>query len=124
MTTFVGREQDLETVGRYFQDAAQGKGSVVFITGEAGIGKTTFINEFKARYVDAQTRLKESAAEFKRLQQPHHLAEAQLLHGQMLAAAGQNDKALPIMLKAKATFAKLGLKRLENEAERVISRMR
>lgn len=54
MATFIGREQDLETVGRYFQEAAQGKGSVVFITGEAGIGKTTFINEFKARYVDAQ----------------------------------------------------------------------
>ena len=53
MPAFVGREQDLETVGRLFQEAVQGKGSVVFITGEAGIGKTTFINEFKARYVDA-----------------------------------------------------------------------
>ena len=51
---FVGREQDLETVGRSFQEATQGKGSVVFITGEAGIGKTTFINEFKARSVDAR----------------------------------------------------------------------
>ena len=54
MAAFVGREQDLETVGRYFQEAMAGKGSVVFITGEAGIGKTTFINEFKTRYVDAQ----------------------------------------------------------------------
>ena len=51
---FVGREQDLETVGRSFQEATQGKGSVVFITGEAGIGKTTFINAFKARHVDAR----------------------------------------------------------------------
>ena len=76
------------------------------------------------RFPDAQTRLKESAAEFKRLQQPHHLAEAQLLHGQMLAAAGQKEKALQNMLNAKATFAKLGLKRLEKEAERVISSMR
>ena len=76
------------------------------------------------RFPDAQTRLKESAAEFKRLQQPHHLAEAQLLHGQLLAAAGQKEKALQNMLNAKATFAKLGLKRLEKEAERVISSMR
>ena len=52
---FVGREQDLETVGRSFQEATQGKGSVVFITGEAGIGKTTFINAFKARHVDARS---------------------------------------------------------------------
>ncbi len=72
------------------------------------------------RFPDAQTRLKESAAEFKRLQQPHHLAEAQLLHGQLLAVAGQKEKALQNMLKAKATFTKLGLKRLENEAERLI----
>ena len=75
------------------------------------------------RFQDAQSRLKEAAAEFKRLQQPHHLAEAQLLHGQMLAAAGQKDKALQSMTSAKATFAKLGLKRMENEAERVISRI-
>jgi len=54
MAAFVGREQDLETVGRYFQDAMAGKGAVLFITGEAGIGKTTFINAFKARYVDTQ----------------------------------------------------------------------
>ena len=72
------------------------------------------------RFPDAQTCLKESAAEFKRLQQPHHLAEAQLLHGQLLAVAGQKEKALQNMTKAKATFVKLGLKRLENEAERLI----
>ena len=75
-------------------------------------------------YADMQTRLKASAAEFKRLQQPHHLAEAQLLHGQLLAAAGQKEKALQNMLKAKTTFAKLGLKRLENEVERLLSSMR
>ena len=75
------------------------------------------------QYADMQTRLKAAAAEFKRLQQPHHLAEAQLLHGQMLAAAGQPEKALQNMISAKKTFAKLGLKRLENEAERLISRI-
>ena len=72
-------------------------------------------------YADMQTRLKESAAEFKRLQQPHHLAEAQLLHGQLLAAAGHKEKALQNMISAKKTFAKLGLKRLEREAERLIN---
>ena len=75
------------------------------------------------RIPDAQTRLKESAAEFKRLQQPHHLAEAQLLYGQLLAVAGQHEKALRNMLKAKATFAKLGLKRLEREAEPLIAQI-
>ena len=75
------------------------------------------------RFPDAQTRLKESAAEFKRLQQPHHLAEAQLLHGQLLAAAGQKENALQNMISAKKTFAKLGLKRLEREVEPQIAQM-
>ena len=51
-------------------------------------------------------------------------AEAQLLHGQMLAAAGQKDKALQNMLNAKKTFVKLGLKRLEREVEPQISQMK
>ena len=92
-------------------------------TGEAILWQAKALFALR-RFPDAQTRLKESAAEFKRLQQPHHLAEAQLLHGQLLAVAGQKEKALQNMLNAKATFAKLGLKRLEKEAERVISSMR
>ncbi len=51
-------------------------------------------------------------------------AKAQLLHGQMLAAAGQKDKALQNMLNAKKTFVKLGLKRLEREVEPQISQMK
>ena len=51
-------------------------------------------------------------------------AEAQLLQGQMLAAAGQKDKALQNMLNAKKTFVKLGLKRLEREVEPQISQMK
>ncbi len=50
-------------------------------------------------------------------------AEAQLLQGQMLAAAGQKDKALQNMLNAKKTFVKLGLKRLEREVEPQIAQI-
>lgn len=72
------------------------------------------------RLPEAQSRLKESVAEFKRLQQPHHLAEAQMLHGQMLAATGKKEQALQALSKAQNTFAKLGLKRLEKEANHLI----
>ena len=50
-------------------------------------------------------------------------AKAQLLHGQMLAAAGQKDKALQNMLNAKKTFVKLGLKRLDREVEPQIAQI-
>jgi len=75
------------------------------------------------RFADAQARLKVAAVEFKRLQQPHHLAEAQMLHGQMLAATGKHDKALQTMMKAKNTFVELGLKRLEKEIESLMTRI-
>ena len=68
----------------------------------------------------AQQRLKDAAVAFERLQPPHHLAAAQLLHGQMLAAAGQKAQALTAMRKAQASFTQLGLKRLQKEVEKRI----
>jgi predicted ATPase len=52
MSTFIGREQDLTALHGYLQNALQGKGKVVFIIGEAGIGKTRLIEEFKAQCLD------------------------------------------------------------------------
>lgn len=37
-----------------------------------------------------------------------------------MAAAGQKDKALQAIAKAKTKFAELGLKRLEREAEHLL----
>jgi predicted ATPase len=36
----VGRERELEELRRYLDSAIEGKGSTVFISGEAGNGKT------------------------------------------------------------------------------------
>ena len=52
MSAFIGRDQDLQKLGACLQDALQGKGKVVFIVGEAGIGKTRLIEEFKAQQLD------------------------------------------------------------------------
>ena len=52
MSIFVGREKDLETLNGYLQDALDGNGKVILVTGETGIGKTTLIEEFKRRYID------------------------------------------------------------------------
>jgi tetratricopeptide (TPR) repeat protein len=42
----VGRENELETLQHYLDLAVQGKGTTVFVSGEAGSGKTRLVNEF------------------------------------------------------------------------------
>ncbi len=42
----VGREKELEELQRYLDSAAKGKGTTVFVSGEAGAGKTRLITEF------------------------------------------------------------------------------
>ncbi len=46
---FIGREQELITLEKYLQQALEGQGRVVFVTGEAGQGKTTLLREFARR---------------------------------------------------------------------------
>lgn len=43
---FVGREDDLAQLREWFERAASGARQVVFVTGEAGIGKTALVNGF------------------------------------------------------------------------------
>jgi hypothetical protein len=75
-------------------------------------------------YALAHARLIEACAEFDRLQQPHHRAAAKLVQAQLLLAeTGDNEQALNLLNEAKATFVELGLKRLEKEAERLMSGM-
>jgi tetratricopeptide (TPR) repeat protein len=42
----IGREQELETLQRYLQSAKEAKGRTVFVSAEAGIGKTRLVKEF------------------------------------------------------------------------------
>ncbi|MEZ4733763.1 MAG: AAA family ATPase [Caldilineaceae bacterium] len=46
-TTFLGRESELATLTAYWQTTRQGRGQVVGIIGEAGIGKTRLLHEFR-----------------------------------------------------------------------------
>ena len=42
----VGRERELEELQHYLESAIEGKGTTVFVSGEAGAGKTRLVNEF------------------------------------------------------------------------------
>jgi DNA-binding SARP family transcriptional activator len=45
---FVGREREMDALRTRWEQAAQGQGGVVFIGGEAGVGKTRLTQEFSA----------------------------------------------------------------------------
>ena len=58
---FIGRQKELGLILERYRDAALGRGSIVLIGGEAGIGKTRFLSEARsvleragARYVEGQ----------------------------------------------------------------------
>jgi predicted ATPase/DNA-binding SARP family transcriptional activator len=54
---FVARESELAQLDQYLQQALDGQGKVVFVTGEAGSGKTALIQEFARRALDSHADL-------------------------------------------------------------------
>ncbi len=55
--TFVARERQLAQLGGFLDVALGGQGRVVFVTGEAGSGKTALVQEFIRRAQDAHADL-------------------------------------------------------------------
>lgn len=55
--TFVARDRELEQLDRYLAGALAGHGRVVFVTGDAGSGKTALMQEFMRRALDRHTGL-------------------------------------------------------------------
>jgi DNA-binding winged helix-turn-helix (wHTH) protein/predicted ATPase len=49
-----GRAAELAQLGRWYDLAAQGRRQLVFVTGEAGIGKTTLVEAFAAAVADGR----------------------------------------------------------------------
>jgi tetratricopeptide (TPR) repeat protein len=43
---FVGRSSEVEQINASYRNAVDGKGSILFLTGEAGLGKTTLVHEW------------------------------------------------------------------------------
>ena len=52
LTSFVGRSQEMNVLRGYFDQAKRGRGQVVFITGEAGLGKSRLLHEFRRSALD------------------------------------------------------------------------
>ncbi len=54
LTPLVGRSRELETLLGLFREVKAGRGQVVFIAGEAGIGKSRLLLEFRRSLVQAE----------------------------------------------------------------------
>ena len=52
LTPFVGRDQELAVLRGYLEQAKRGQGQVVFVSGEAGIGKSRLLLEFRSSILD------------------------------------------------------------------------
>jgi class 3 adenylate cyclase/tetratricopeptide (TPR) repeat protein len=52
LTPFVGRDRELQTLLARFADVEAGRGQVVFIAGDAGIGKSRLLYELRRRLAD------------------------------------------------------------------------
>src|SRR5215468_736996 len=53
LTPLIGRDQELATLMERFQRVREGRGQVVFVAGEAGIGKSRLLLEFRRRLTAA-----------------------------------------------------------------------
>jgi tetratricopeptide (TPR) repeat protein len=91
LTQFVGREPEIDQLRDAFGRAAAGHGQVVFIAGDAGIGKSRVLAEFRNRLAD----------------QPHRWVEGRC------AAYGTTTPLLPII---DAMRAYLGIDDQDDEA--------
>ena len=45
--SLIGRESELKSLTQHLERAKEGRGSTVLLSGEAGIGKTRLVQEFK-----------------------------------------------------------------------------
>jgi len=55
LTPYVGRERELQLLHQCFEKAKSGQGQVVFVVGDAGIGKSRLLHEFRRQLGDEAT---------------------------------------------------------------------
>jgi tetratricopeptide (TPR) repeat protein/class 3 adenylate cyclase len=90
LTEFTGRDKELEALRRCLQRATAGDGQLVTVTGEAGLGKSRLLHEFRGR-MDGVTVLRGHCSSRGSLQPFHPFIEA--LQDHLRIGPGARDAA-------------------------------
>jgi DNA-binding winged helix-turn-helix (wHTH) protein len=109
--TLIGRSNEVESLRSAWQQAAAGKRQLIWIAGEAGVGKTTLIERFVAEVGEAH------CAHGNCVDQ-HGAGEPYLAVLEALTALCRRDAALPELIRAVAPSWLLRLPWLSSAAER------
>src|SRR5262249_58125230 len=92
MGPFVGRAQEMDLLETRWLAATEGRGQVIGITGEPGVGKTRLLWEF-ARVRREHARVLEASAEVLAMPTPYG-AVVELLRSQLGVEAGEDALAV------------------------------
>jgi class 3 adenylate cyclase/tetratricopeptide (TPR) repeat protein len=104
LTQFVGREHEMRLLFESFDQAKAGRGQLVFVVGEPGIGKSRFLLEFRRRLGDEATWLEGHALSFGRAMAFHPLID--LLRRNFRVEEGDSEKG--IIEKIERAVLRLG----------------
>ena len=104
LTAFVGRETEIRFLHERFEQARAGRGQVVSITGEAGIGKSRLLRELRARVAGEAKWLEGQAVPFGRTIPFHPLID--LLRRSLRIDEGDREAA--IVEKIERAVSELG----------------
>jgi class 3 adenylate cyclase len=92
LTPFVDREHELHLLFETFEKARTGRGQVVFLVGDPGIGKSRLLLEFRRRLGDQATWLEGHALSFGRAMAFHPLID--LLKRNFRVEEGDSEKSI------------------------------
>jgi class 3 adenylate cyclase/tetratricopeptide (TPR) repeat protein len=105
---FVGRDDELRMLLNRFERVREGEGQTVLITGEAGIGKTRLINEFRARIAAERHTWIDTAADPFFGSTPFHPLKQAVDHALRWSGDESDDEKIAL-LEASMTSSGLAL---------------
>jgi hypothetical protein len=106
-TPFVGREEELRPLLSRWQRAREGEGQLALIVGEAGIGKSRLVAEFREHIRDTPHRWMESAGEQFFENSPFHALTEMLSQWLQLLGASNAEE---MLARLEQALASAGLK--------------
>lgn len=99
--TLVGREEEITYLKKLLDDAIQGKGRIVFISGEAGIGKTRLVEELVSYAQDMGVLFIQGRCLYREGADPYlPFLDALRDHSTKMARRAEDEKDLPMSISA------------------------